>query len=266
MKVMTCNIRCSTAGDGENAWPLRRDLCCRVIRSRSPDLICFQEVREDQFAAFTSAFPEFDAYGVADVPLGRDPVNAIFFRRDVFRFVWADTFWLSETPHVPGSRSWESANIRLAGWVHLSERSSSREFVVINTHLDHMSGEARRHQAGLINAWAAAFPSDCLVILTGDMNCDQRSEAIASYKAAGWRDTWEAVHGPGEPGNTVHWFLGPDHMRRTQSFDWWPDDQGKVDWIFVRGDVKVTDAGIVRDHEDGRYPSDHYFVAAELDW
>ena len=148
--------------------------------------------------------------------------------------------------------------------VRLLDVESGVEFRVVNTHLDNGPQLARENQARIINENAAAYPDDYPQILTGDMNCDRRSEAIASYKAAGWQDTYEAVHGPGEPGNTVHWFLGPDHMRRTESFDWWPDDQGKVDWIFTRGDVKVTDAGIVRDHENGRYPSDHYFVSAEL--
>jgi len=265
MKIMTCNIRCSTAGDGENAWTFRRDLCCRVIRSRSPDIIGFQEIREDQFADLSAAFGEFDAYGAADVPLGRHRVNSIFFRRDVFHLLSASTFWLSETPQVPGSSSWNSANIRLAGWVHLREPASARELVVVNTHLDHRSQEARERQAQLINAWAAVFPADCPMILTGDMNCDRTNPAIRAFKEAGWRDTHEAVHGPAEPGHTVHWFLGPDHMKKTATFDWWPDNQGKVDWIFVRGNVKVTDAEIVRDSERARYPSDHYFVSADLD-
>ena len=111
---------------------------------------------------------------------------------------------------------------------------------------------------------AAVFPPDCPMILTGDMNSDRTNPAIRAFKEAGWRDTYEAVHGPADPGPTVHWFLGPDHMKKTATFDWWPDDQGKVDWIFVRGDVKVTDAEIVRDSHDGRYPSDHYFLSANL--
>lgn len=266
MKVMTCNIRCSTAGDGDDGWTFRKDFCCRVIHSHAPDVICLQEVREDQLTDFTAAFADFDAYGTADVPLGRDPVNTLFFRRDVFQKVSAATFWLSETPQVPGSSSWDSACIRLAGWVHLSERTSGRDLVVVNTHLDHRSQAARERQAGVINTWSAAFDAGPPIILTGDMNCDRRNPAIESYKAAGWCDTYEAVHGGADPGYTFHFFRGVDYVPDPANDAWWPVDQGKVDWIFTRGDVKVTGAEIVRDHENDRYPSDHFFVSADIEW
>lgn len=265
MRIMTCNIRNSTAADGENAWALRRDLCCRTILSRSPQVVCFQEVREGQFSDFKDAFPGFDACGAPDVPLGRDPLNSIFFRRDAFRLLATNAFWLSETPHVPGSSSWGSANVRFAQWVHLVESDSQRELAVVNTHLDHMSGQARQEGARLINEWAGAFPPELPMILTGDMNCDRTSAAIKRFKESGWADTHEAVHGPEDPGHTVHWFLGPDHLVKTRELDWWPTEQGKVDWIFTRGGVAATGAEIIRDSENGRYPSDHYFVSADVE-
>jgi endonuclease/exonuclease/phosphatase family metal-dependent hydrolase len=33
----------------------------------------------------------------------------------------------------------------------------------------------------------------------------------------------------------------------------------------VRGAVRVTRAEIIDDAQDGRFPSDHYFVSAEID-
>jgi hypothetical protein len=41
MKILTCNVRCIEAKDGDNAWEHRKDLCAEVIRSRAPDLIGF---------------------------------------------------------------------------------------------------------------------------------------------------------------------------------------------------------------------------------
>jgi endonuclease/exonuclease/phosphatase family metal-dependent hydrolase len=42
--------------------------------------------------------------------------------------------------------------------------------------------------------------------------------------------------------------------------------KGRIDWILVSGDFRVLDATIGRDHEGGRYPSDHfpYWVDLEL--
>ncbi len=39
---------------------------------------------------------------------------------------------------------------------------------------------------------------------------------------------------------------------------------GKIDWIFARGGLLPLDSTIVTTHEAGRYPSDHYFVSADV--
>jgi endonuclease/exonuclease/phosphatase family metal-dependent hydrolase len=89
MNILTCNIRYFGAQDGANAWPYRKELCAEVIRSRNPDVICFQEMWGEQFDDLAAVFEEFDAFGMADEPIGRRPMNAIFYRRDAFRPVTA---------------------------------------------------------------------------------------------------------------------------------------------------------------------------------
>jgi endonuclease/exonuclease/phosphatase family metal-dependent hydrolase len=41
-------------------------------------------------------------------------------------------------------------------------------------------------------------------------------------------------------------------------------DGPKIDYIFVEPGARVREAGIIRDHRDGRYPSDHFPVFAEI--
>jgi hypothetical protein len=62
------------------------------------------------------------------------------------------------------------------------------------------------------------------------------------------------VHLPEDPGHTYHGFQGPFHQT----------DKGKIDWILVRGQFFVEDAEIIRDNENNRFPSDHYFVQADV--
>ncbi|RKX35231.1 MAG: endonuclease, partial [Verrucomicrobia bacterium] len=50
MKILTCNIRCFGADDGKNGWAYRKGFCIETIRSRTPDIICFQEMWSQQFA------------------------------------------------------------------------------------------------------------------------------------------------------------------------------------------------------------------------
>ena len=79
----------------------------------------------------------------------------------------------------------------------------------------------------------------------------------AGIKSAGWTDTYTAVHGEAEPGYTVHLFKGDQYEKK--------ETGKKIDFIFSRGAVKSMGSEIVKDHIDGIYPSDHYFVAAEID-
>jgi endonuclease/exonuclease/phosphatase family metal-dependent hydrolase len=252
MRIITCNIRYFGAKDGNNGWEHRRELCAEIIRSRQPDVICFQELWGEQFADLAAAFEDFATFGMVDEPIGLRPVNAIFYRRAALRRVSAGGYWLSQTPHVPGSRSWDSACVRLANWLRLQDRASGAEFRVVNTHLDHVSQLARENQARLIVEDAAAYPVDYPQLLTGDMNADSTNDAIAVFRRGGWIDTYAAVHGTENPGHTFHGFLGPDHV----------SDIGKMDWIFARGAIAVTDAEVVMDSKRGRFPSDHYFIAA----
>jgi endonuclease/exonuclease/phosphatase family metal-dependent hydrolase len=254
MKILTCNVRCFGAEDGENGWSHRKDLCAKVIESQSPDIICFQEMWAEQFTHMAAAFSSYGTYGIADMPNSSDPQNCIFYREDIYTLISAGGYWLSKTPHVPGSRSWESACVRLANWIRLQDRATKREFRVINTHLDHVNQVARENQAQLIVEDASAYPPDYPQILTGDMNCDTTNAAISVFKVGGWRDTYGSVHGTENPGHTYHAFLGPAHETRI----------GKMDWILMRGDISCPHAGIVTDSVNGRFPSDHYFVSAEV--
>lgn len=253
MKILACNIRRFGAQDGDNSWPCRKDICAQLVAAQSPDIICFQEMWDKQFSDLSATFPEYLTYGIiADQPDGRHPKNCIFYHPDTYIRISAGGYWLSERPHVAGTKSWDSAGVRLANWVRLEDRATGTEFRVVNTHLDHISQTARENQAKLIVEDSSAYPEDYPQILTGDMNCDSRNKAIDVFKAGSWIDTYGCVHGTEDPGYTFHKFLGPKY----------DSSIGKIDWIFMRGKVNVIDAEIITDSVNGRFPSDHYFVSA----
>jgi endonuclease/exonuclease/phosphatase family metal-dependent hydrolase len=144
--------------------------------------------------------------------------------------------------------------VRLANWLRLIDKTSGEEFRVINTHLDHVSQPARENQARIIVEDANAYPNAYVQILTGDMNCVAGNKAIDVFEDGGWLDTYANLHGTNNPGNTYHGFLGPAFEPQI----------GKIDWIFVKGKARVLDAAIINESRDGRFPSDHYFVSAEV--
>ncbi len=252
MKILSCNLRGYGEEDGENAWLYRKDLCINTIKSEDADIICFQEMM--QISDMKSAFPDYDMYGMAHEPGERYPRNCIFFRRKNYNLISCSGYWLSETPHIPGSKSWDSRCIRLANWVRLEDRARGVECRVVNTHLDHVSQQAREKQAALIVEDAAVYPDDYPQILTGDMNCDTSNRTIDIFKAGGWLDSYGAVHPTENPGHTFHAFKGTEYDGST----------GKMDWIFFKGAFSVTGAEVITGALDGRFPSDHYFVSADV--
>jgi endonuclease/exonuclease/phosphatase family metal-dependent hydrolase len=261
LKILSCNIRRNVPEDqvAGNGWDARRDLCAEVITKQNADVICLQESVNPQWKDLSNRLPGFSSFGLANPDQVFNPTNAILFARTRFEMVSAGGFWLSETPHVAGSKSWDSAHPRFVNWVHLRERESGKEFRVWNAHLDHIGQVARERQAQLIMEASEVFP-DLPQLLTGDFNADAANPAIEIVKAGGWLDTYTAVHGPEDPGFTFHAFLGPRFAEERPN----ARVKGKMDFIFARGAVKTVAAEIIRDGRDGRYPSDHYFISAEV--
>lgn len=261
-KVLSCNVRVDLAEDraAGDGWADRKDLCAEAIQAQKADLIGLQEAQGIHLAHLKTRMPEYDSFALSNPSPLFHPANAILFLRSRYELISAGGFWLSESPHVAGSKSWDSANQRFVNWVHLKERSSGKEFRYWNTHLDHRGHEARAKGAALIVEASAPFAKDFPQLLTGDMNAGLKHPAIQNFKSGGWVDTYAAVHGPEDPGFTFHGFKGPKAAPTNNA----GEARSKIDWVFCRGAAKPIAAEIIRDGKNGRYPSDHYFVSATV--
>ena len=258
MKILCCNIRVDVPADSEsgNGWNDRKAFCLEVIRAQNADLVCTQECRNAHYGDLRRGLPEYESFGMANPDPEFNPTNAIFFLRDRFEMVSAGGFWLSETPHVPGSVSWDSARPRFVNYIDLRDRASGREFRLWNGHFDHIGRIAREKQAERLIEAVRALPEDLPQFFTADCNTDASTPAIAALKNGGWTDTYTAVHGPEDPGFTYHAFKGPGYVPK--------NGIGKIDFIFSRGPVEILGSSIIRDSRDGKHPSDHYFLSAEV--
>jgi endonuclease/exonuclease/phosphatase family metal-dependent hydrolase len=258
VEVLSFNIRYGTANDGANAWPYREHLVYDVIRRQQSDFVGLQEALRFQIDAIREALPEYDEVGV-----GRDDGKeageyaAILYKPDRWRADDGGTLWLSDTPDVPGSMTWGNEITRIVTWARFVEKESGRAVWIFNTHFDHVSQPSRERSAQLLASRIAARSSDDPVIVTGDFNAGEANPAILYLKNATQRspvtlvDTFRVVHPEARAVGTGGGFEG---LR----------DGPKIDYIFVEPDAKVRQARIIRDQSDGRYPSDHFPVYAEI--
>lgn len=262
--IMTCNIRITGLPEDDVAgrrWEDRRGVCVDVIRARNPDIVCLQEVIYDSYAYVKEKFNDYYAFGFEGPEM--DPhtegyhfigKNVILFSRERYDMVSAGCYWLSETPVIGGSLSWNSMRARHCNWVRLADRRTGKEFRVLDLHLDHVSDEAKLRQIEMAAQEAAQYAGDFPQIICGDFNSGYLSEVAGTLRAAGWNEMYESIHGVGEAGFTRHSFEGTDYS----------NGKSRIDFMFFRGGIEALGAEIVRDRIGGVYPSDHFFVKADF--
>lgn len=259
LRVMTFNIRQGMAKDGDNHWEFRKDLVCDVIRENSPDVIGMQEVYRFQLDDILQRLPEYGAVGTGRDGGDKGEYVCILYRIDRFDVVESNTFWLSDTPTIP-STSWGNSYRRICTWARLVDKHCSRSFTLYNTHLDHQSLSAKENGIRLIMQTIAASASADPFILFGDFNSEENSKVVRYLKGAEplqgnnpipLIDSWRVLHSQDSDCGTISRFTGSM-------------DPMKIDYILSTPDTQVLSSQILRVNRNGRYPSDHYPVAALL--
>jgi endonuclease/exonuclease/phosphatase family metal-dependent hydrolase len=259
LRVMSFNIRYANPADGADAWPQRADLFFDTVNGFAPDLVGFQEVIAVQHDAITARLADYAFAGVArDDGKRKGEWSLIAYRKSRFTAVAQGNFWLSETPEVIGSKSWDAAITRICSWVRLRETATGREFLFANTHFDHKGVVARQEASRLISAQLPLIAAGLPAILTGDLNINEDNPAYAvltrptTANAIRWIDAFRAVHPTRAPDElSFNGFKG-----RTAG--------SRIDFIFHTADFIATAATIDRTSRAGRYPSDHYPVTTVL--
>lgn len=104
MKVVTFNIRCDYGQDGLNEFANRKELILRKINQEKPDIIGFQEVLPHVAKWLKENLNEYYVIGCGRGANLRDEQMSIAYRRDRINLISMETWWLSQTPDVPGSR------------------------------------------------------------------------------------------------------------------------------------------------------------------
>lgn len=259
IRVMSFNIRFAARQDeGVREWSVRRAALCDFILKRSADIVCMQELLPAQFAYVKSAIcEEYDAlwYGREAIEDEKGEGLAIAYKKDEWKLVKKDRFWLSETPDVP-SKSWESWLYRICVCAVLENARTGERIAVYNVHLDHKSEAARAN--GIKVVLGEIEKSEHPAYLCGDFNAEKDSAAYASA-AAVMADSRFAAKKTMQGITFNLWGDTPDSE----------DGANVIDYTFFdREAFELLSFEICRDKwgENGEnFLSDHYAILSEVD-
>ena len=255
LRVMTFNIRYNEPRDNENAWPNRKEKAAGVIRFHKADIVGVQEALIGQLKDLEVLLPDFTWCGAGrDDGMEKGEFSAILYRKGRFKLLDSKTTWLSETPLVAGSKGWGAHYARVITWAKFYDRVTKKTFFHLNTHFDHEIERSRQESARIMLKQASELPGKLPFIITGDFNTVEDSEPYRILTAAGnhIKDAGHSSLNPNfGPTSTFNAF-GPLQPKR------------KIDYIFVRDDVIVTEHGVLADQWDGLWASDHLPVLAEI--
>ncbi|MBD0285605.1 MAG: endonuclease, partial [Flavisolibacter sp.] len=110
LNIMTFNIRYNNPGDSMNAWPYRKDKAAAQILFHQAHIVGVQEALHDQMMDLQQQLKQYKYVGVGrDDGKQKGEYSAIFYDTARLQLLQTETFWLSEQPNVPGSKSWDAA-------------------------------------------------------------------------------------------------------------------------------------------------------------
>jgi endonuclease/exonuclease/phosphatase family metal-dependent hydrolase len=258
VKVMTFNIRYDNPRDSINAWPNRAAQVCEFIKNEKPDLIGMQEVLLRQYVILDSALTDYTSVGV-----GRDDgakggeMNPVFFRKDRFDMIRTITFWLSDTPDVPGSKGWGASLPRIVTWMELADKNSHEHFFYFNTHFAHDSDSARIMSSRILLDQVAKISDGSPFIITGDFNMLPTSTGYSIL--TGPAESVPALKDSYTISEKRPW--GP-----TYTFNGFSDKPGtgRIDYIFVKSGMRALEHRTMIKKEGGVFISDHWPVEATI--
>ncbi len=255
---MTFNIRYDNPADGQNQWQNRVPLVRAYLDSVAPDIAGMQEVVHHQLIDLQDMLPGYSYIGTGrDDGKTKGEYSPLFFKED--RFILRDNsqFWLSETPSIPGSKSWDAAITRIVSWAALEDIQSGETIYVFNTHFDHRGEESRRKSAELISEKITEIAGESPVVLMGDFNIrkgsgDYEFMTRIFNRNNGLRNTESVAETPVEDAESTINGFSHDMEPRV------------IDFIFTDGNFSVPSYRVDEVIENGIFLSDHWPVVAEL--
>lgn len=259
LKVVSFNLRHDTILTRVNLWNTRREIVTDVIMNSDANVIGVQEMTPVMKQDMVSTLKDYRIYGTGRSRLRAGEYSAVILKNKNFEVSYYDTFWLSKNPEVSGSRALLSPFPRICTVCEAYCKVWDRPIRIFNTHFCHLSPFARMLSVHVITEFMHQLnqKEKMPAILMGDMNTGPHSRPIRflSENLHGYSDVRLSSVFSGKRAadihNTYHGFKGGLKGRT-------------LDYIFVTDEIQVIRAYADTSSVEGKYPSDHYPLTAEL--
>ncbi|WP_036147097.1 endonuclease/exonuclease/phosphatase family protein [Maribacter sp. Hel_I_7] len=254
VKVLSYNIKYDNVNDTVNNWNDRKEAMVELLNYYEPDIIGMQEVLDHQLTYLDENLSDYTFIGVGrDDGKKKGEYSPILYNTKKFKLLKSETFWLSETPHEI-SVGWDASMERICTYGVFVDIESGKQFMVFNTHFDHIGTVAREKSAELIVTKIKEINSNKLpVVLMGDLNLSPNETPIKFLQGAltdGQSITKKPFYGP------TGSFSGFDHNRVLNN---------RIDYIFVENFEVLEYIHIDDRMENNKHISDHLPVFANLE-
>jgi endonuclease/exonuclease/phosphatase family metal-dependent hydrolase len=250
VKLISSNIRFDNPKDQHNDWNGRRLLLSKCLNDFSPDIIGTQEGRKGQLEDLEGLLINLKKETTNRDWIPERMYPTIFYNPKTITILASGDIWLSTTPEVRGSISFDSTFPRLFTWIRA--KNLDFDFFFINVHLDHGSSNTRICQAKVLIQEAKRLNFQNLpIIIIGDFNEGPSGEVKSIISNAfPVYDPWEKL-GFAEEGSH-HRFQGP------------LKDSLRIDWILCDKSLPCEEIFFDKTQNASIYPSDHYPLKAVI--
>jgi endonuclease/exonuclease/phosphatase family metal-dependent hydrolase len=147
LHVMSFNVRrrmTHVVPRSPDLWSRRRPAVHKLLATEQPTILGVQEALPDQAQVIAASLGQhYKRIGRGRNAQQRGEGCPVFFDSRRLRLTGWRQLALSDTPEVPGSRSWGNFVPRLIVCASFADRSTGQEFRFLNTHFDHLSRKSR---------------------------------------------------------------------------------------------------------------------------
>lgn len=253
---MTFNLRSDSVFDGKNRWRKRNHIVFDVLKKYNCDVIGLQEVTHKMYRDLEEQLEE--DYWIIGQPRTKrffvEHNNILISKRH--NILEEETFWLSDQPDKVGSSIWYSVFPRICTTAKI-QLESGEIIRIYNTHLDVYLSPARGYGLKKIVQYIERQQQKepLPIILMGDFNTKPNDRLMQKFVEGGINNKRFIA---------VQEFDKSIYNKPTMGRFKDKDKGMHLDYIFVSEECLVSKTQIIKHHINGRFPSDHYPLFADV--